>query len=317
MKKVISLLLVVTIISALLVGCDLMSIFNKNEIENITPTTTTTTTITTTTNSAPLYPENPTIEHGDNFTDEDIEFLMHLHGQKMGGNDNVLMFYTLSEIIHNAQSGSPLLLMHFENPYAICAYLKPNPDKYQKDEDGYYYFDVSKYVWYKFFEGETVPGAIDDMQLTSFSYLLFDCTIVRDIANSIEYNKQCKYYARYYSEISFTQTTSDMIMYFSDKNVASDDSQFVEESPLSKTTYEVFIDENGVEYLFFKYRRYLPDGTLAHNYDKNFFVNYNGDFCDIVSPYYEVLKEITEEDGDLIQYAGIRLDILMQIEINE
>ena len=150
MKKVISLLLVVTIISALLVGCDLMSIFNKNEIENITPTTTTTTTITTTTNSAPLYPENPTIEHGDNFTDEDIEFLMHLHGQKMGENSEESIPCSLYDVTLDAQRGTPLYLMKFENPYVISGYRKPDYKKPQKDENGFYYFDISQYIWYKF-----------------------------------------------------------------------------------------------------------------------------------------------------------------------
>ena len=105
-------------------------------------------------------------------------------------------------------------------------------------------------------------------------------------------------------------------MYFKGQNIAESENKFIQESSISKTKYDVFIDDNGVEYLFFKYRRYLPDGSLAYNYDKDFFITYDGDFCDVVSPYFEILEETIEPDGDLIQYAGIRLDILMKLDIH-
>ena len=312
MKRIISLLLIVITLSSLLVGCDIGKIWNSGT------TTSPTTSTTTTTLSTSLFPENPTVEHADNFTDEDIEFIMHLHGQKMGGYATETRHYFLSDIIHNAQNGTPLYLMHFENPYVICAYLKPNQAKYQKDNYGYYYFDVSKYVWYKFYEGEIVPETIDDMRLTSFAYLLFDCTIVKDIANDIEYNKQCKYYAKYYNKNSFTYTKPDMIMYFRSKNITSDDDKFIAQPNVNQTKYEVFIDENGVEYLFFEHEAYLEDGSLYYNYSKDLFYNYNSnDFYDIALPYFEILKEQTYENGTLIKYAGIRLDILLNLEINE
>ena len=169
MKKLISLLLVVIFICSALLGCDWGSILNKSEnVDDITSTSTTTITATTTN---PLFPENPTIEHGDNFTDEDIEFIMHLHGQKIPP-DGYLITYNLFDIMYMAKHNSPIFLMHLENPYVIAAYLKPDQYKYQKDDLGYYCFDASKYVWYKFFEGETVPKVINDMRLSSHSYVV-------------------------------------------------------------------------------------------------------------------------------------------------
>ena len=40
-------------------------------------------------------------------------------------------------------------------------------------------------------------------------------------------------------------------------------------------------------------------------------------FYDIASPHFEILEEHIDDYGYLVKYAGIRLDILMNLEINE
>ena len=273
MKKLISLLLVIIFISTALAGCDWKSIFNKSEnVDDITSISTTTTTTTTTAN--PLFPENPTIEHGDNFTYEDIEFLMHLHGQKMGENSEESIPCSLYDVTLDAQRGTPLYLMKFENPYVISGYRKPDYKKPQKDENGFYYFDISQYIWYKFDDYESITQIMEDMNLPSVSYMLFDCTVVEDVANNEEYNKHCKYYQKYSFGEDFTKFPSNMIVYFKNENVIQDNNHYIQGS-LSKKRYEVYIDTNGIPYLFFKHETYLvEDGSLHKNYSKDLFFEY-------------------------------------------
>ena len=257
------------------------------------------------------------IEHGDNFTEEDIEFVENLHGQIIGGNSDLYHSYTLAEVISNAQRGEHLFWAYFENPYVICGYKKLNQPKPPKDNEGNIRFDATQYVWYKFYEAESIPEMIEDMKISSYSYLLYDCTIKRDISSNVEYNKTCKYFLKYAYGSDFDAYASDMIIYCGRTDITKYDNKFIPSYKVTKNAYEVYIDENGAEYLFFKHKRYLSDGSLEYDYAEDFFASYNGDFYDIVSPYLEVLKEIIDIDGDLIQYSGIRLDILMQLEINE
>ena len=87
MKKLVSLLIAIILLSSALAGCDFSIIDGAS----------------TTNTTKPLFPENPIIEYGDNFTQVDIDFLMHLHGQKMGRESGDKIFYILYEIMDNRE----------------------------------------------------------------------------------------------------------------------------------------------------------------------------------------------------------------------
>ena len=147
--------------------------------------------------------------------------------------------------------------------------------------------------------------------------MLYDCIIVKDLSNHIEYNYAYKYYLKCDYRADFYKHPSNMILYFGKTDISQYENKFIPAYTAVKKEYEIHIDENDVEYLFFKYKRFLPDGTLEYNYAKDFFYSDSGNFYNTLSPYFEILEETLESDGDLIQYAGIRLDILIQLEINE
>ena len=317
MKRIISLLLIFIMSCSVLVGCDWKNIFNKETSPEWEAPDGVVETTTTDKDGNPI-----TIAHSDNFTQDDIEFVAMRHGGVTGKvmlpYTDIPAPYTLGETIRSAQNGSPLFLMHFENPYIICSYLKSNLPDEVADEKGYYYMDVSRYVWYKFYDYKSIPEVIENMQLSTHSYLLYDCIIVKNICTGTIYNKQCKYWLRYKSEYTLNHTKTNMMVLRNRRDdITAPDVKFFTGNSVIGFGFEVYIDENGVEYLFFEHESYFPDGSLSRNYSENLFYNYTGDLYEIASPHFEILKEYIDENGHLITYAGIKLDVLLQLEVNE
>ena len=305
MKKLLSLVLALTVISSCLAlaGC--------NVFGGILGTTGTTTTTTGGGDPAPV-----TFEYSENFTENDIEFVRMLHGQGASDSSGDRASYTLSEIVWFAQNGYSLFLMHFENPYAICGYLKPNETKaYVKGDDGKLYLDVTKCVWYKYYDSESIPKSTDDMELT-VSYLLYDCTVIKDISNGTAYDKELTYYLKYTYGRDFDIISPDMITYMGLQPKLEGDVKFLAQDNVYQK-YEAYVDGDGVEYLFFKHRKFSPEGALTNDYSEQLFFSPEGDFYGKASPYFEILNEVTDEYGNLIQYAGIKLDILLGLEIDK
>ena len=309
MKKILSLILALTILSSCLalVGCNVFGeLFDTTSTQ---PSTTTTTT-------CGDDPAQVTFEHGDNFTADDIEFVKMLHGQGASSSSEDRHSYNLSEIVWFSQNGYSLFLMHFENPYAICGYLKPNETKaYVKGDDGKIYLDVTKCVWYKYYDSESIPESVDNMEL-KLSYLLYDCTVIKDLSDNTVYNEELKYYLKYTYGSDFDIISPDMIMYMGLNPALEGDVKFLAKNNVYQK-YEAYVDGDGVEYLFFKHRKFSPEGTLTNDYSEQLFYSSEGDFYGKASPYFEILKEVTDENGNLIQYAGIKLDILLKLEIDE
>ena len=309
MKKLLSLVLALTMISSCLalVGCNVFG-----ELFGTTGTQSSTTTTTTCGGD----PAPVTFEHGDNFTEDDIEFVRMLHGQGTGDSSGDRALYTLSEIICFAQNGYSLFLMHFENPYVICGYLKPNEEKaYVRGDDGKIYLDVTKCVWYKYYDSESIPESVDNMEL-KLSYLLYDCTVIKDLSDNTVYNEELKYYLKYAYGSDFDIISSDMIMFCGFENIIEGDVKFLAQDNAYQK-YEAYVDGDGVEYLFFKHRKFSSEGTLTNDYSEQLFFSSKGDLYGKASPYFKILKEVTDEYGNLIQYAGIKLDILLGLEIDE
>ena len=161
-------------------------------------------------------PEELVFEHGDNFTEEDIEFVKSLHGRKLDSHSPYYSpIYTgINDALVDAEQGNPIFLVHIENPYIICSYEKPNMPEYEFDGWGGYTFDIQKYVWYKFDTQHDVPSKIDGMKMTRYSFLLYDCLIREDIVNGVEYNKWCKFYLQYYGEQSLHRIPQDFLVYY-------------------------------------------------------------------------------------------------------
>lgn len=309
MKKLISLLITIIFISSILLGCDWNKIFSIKQSGSTTSSTS------ITTNPSQLaFPENPTIEHGDNFTQDDIDFVLMLHGGIR--NDRIeyemLPNYLLYEVLTFAQKGSPLFLARFENPYIICAYLKPDVPEYERNEFGEYRFDATKYVWYKFYDSTQIPDSIEKMKLTEEIYLLYDGTIIKDIANGVEYNKKCKYYMTYKSEQDLEKITSNMLLYYDYPSWVTGESKFVPYVKYGGATFEVYIDENGIEYIYFLYESYYQDGSgYVNSAVKLFDYHY-----DALSPYFEILNEYIGYNDRIVKDARIKLDILTEYLYN-
>ena len=155
--------------------------------------------------------ETITIAHGKDFNQDDIDFLLSFH--KNTRNDmeicEPLMSYNLKNILSAGKQGHSILLAHFENPYFISAYLKSDASDYELNEWGDYKFDVTKYVWLKFYDLTQIVDEIDGMERTNDTYLLYDCTIKKDIVNGVEYNKNCKYYMEFKGEYNGAQIYDD------------------------------------------------------------------------------------------------------------
>ena len=303
MKKLVSLLIAIVLLSSALAGCDLTNMFGVQKSKSTDGASTTSTT-------KPLFPENPIIEHGDNFTEDDIEFVLTLHGKTR--NDRALCDmppnYQLYDVLTFAQNGAPLFLAHFDSPYFICAYLKLDSTEYEVDQFGDYKFDATKYVWYKFYDSTKIPEKIGEMKLTAETYLLYDCTIVKDIANGIEHNKVGKYYMQYKSDKDLEIVTSKMLLYYDYPSWIIGESKFMPYVKYGAGTFEIFTNENNVDYLYFVYQRSNQDGTQCVNYAINTF----GYHYDALSQYFEILNEYIGNNDILIKDGGIRLDILVE-----
>ena len=310
MKKLISLLLVIIFICSALAGCDRNSIFKKKETTTTQPQweapegVVETVTIDKDGNSI-------TIAHSDNFTQDDIDFVIMQHKVQIGQQVTSMEYYTLARIIRSAQNGSPLFLMHFENPYVICSYLKPDQQENSVNNQGYDVLDVAKYVWYKFYDVQSVPKTIDGMELCEHSYLLYDCTVVCDISNGVEYNRQCKYYLKYNDESSVERTATDMIIYFPNYNVGISNSKFIKEPDEQETRYQVYTDEAGGQYLVMLDEEYFSNEDRAYPLAQI----YLEDYYDILYPHFTRNEAL---DVKYMHYNGVDYTVyrMKQIELD-
>jgi hypothetical protein len=238
MKKLITILLVLTIIFSCfaLVGCSIKDIIDDFLESRETLPEGIVKTKVTLDNGENIY-----IAHGENFTQDDIDFVVMRHGVK---DESYIPCDLISYCLGNAlSSGSNLYLARFENPYRITAYLKPDAPEYEDPFD--YAFDVSKYIWIKSNLNEDIPSRIEDEYTkTTFSYVLYDCTIRKDIVNGIEYNQKYKYYTEYKKETAWYPISEDMLvwtpLYVNERFIAG-----------FRTKDIVYIDESGKEYLVF------------------------------------------------------------------
>ena len=255
--------------------------------------------------------ETITITHGKDFNQDDIDFILTFHGNTRNDMEicEPLMGYDLEGILTMGKMGHSILLAHFENPYFISAYLKSDAPDYELNKWGDYIFDVTKYVWYKFYDFNQVVDEIDGMERTDDTYLLYDCTIKRDIVNGIVYNKNCKYYMGFESEYTLKLTAANTLLYYEPHfmtNIVGDE-KYIPYREHGGGTLEIYVDENGVEYLYFYYGSYYEDGTEYENYTQQRF----GEHYEYLSQHFEMLDEYVNDSGRTVKSAGIKLDLLI------
>ena len=268
-------------------------------------------------------PEELVFEHGDNFTEEDLEFVKSLHGRKLNGYSQYYspISTSLWEALFGGECGTPIFLVHIENPYIICSYEKPNMPEYEFDEWGVYTFDVNKYVWYKFNTLDDVPSEIDGMKMTDYSFLIYDCLIKDDIVSGIEYNKWCKFYHLYDGEWTLSIMPKDFLVYYRDFEeiyTSVDNLKFLPYREYVSYLEKVYIDENGREYLVIDGERYLiqPDGTMVLEY--NHASTSLTVYYDVLSPSFNYFDEFDYEymsgfNKYLHKYLFIDIETLKEI----
>ena len=321
MKRLISLLLIVITLSSLLAGCEWNGEFDWNKIfnwgesepkwelpEGIIETT-------VEKDGAQL-----TIAHSENFTQDDIDFVVMRHQRKI--NDYLQQYlwkdpYTFGDVLEWVQDGDPLLLVQINNPYIICAYIKPNQPGYIVGDYGDYIFDSTKYVWYKFDHPREMKYRRGDVTLSSHSFLLYNCTIISDVITETEYNKQCVYYFKTNVDDAYERLKKpeqNLLIYPSDKDITSSENKFLKQSGIINSIHDVYTDENGDNYINLGYEMWGRTPELG------FFMGYGNvqdrlsEFYDILSPYFKYTDtEYTYNDLPHIErIVDIKIDDLRE-----
>jgi hypothetical protein len=127
------------------------------------------------------------IAHSENFTQDDIDFVVMLYKkQKRLELLYVPAYYGLWNALSSAiDSNNPIYLIDFEteSPYYIAAYF----DSQKMEMSDTYYDDISRRYWYKF-------DCAEDVTRTNLynAYIIYDTVVKRDIVNGIEYNQNKK-----------------------------------------------------------------------------------------------------------------------------
>ena len=254
------------------------------------------------------------ISHTDNFTQDDLDFVLMWHGIRLRGNNDPPIspypipspsFEDVIEMV--SQHDAPLYLMHFENPYFICSYKKPNMSDYECDEEGYYYTDVTRQVWCKFINEGDILQTFNGMSRVGHIYLLFDCTIKENITNGEKLEWICKYYLPYKNSSYYDIIAEDMLVFYSDKDKVM--SAFIEHNNNDHYAVKVYINDEEKQYLYFIHESYYIDGVMYKNYSKELFGNY----YEMLSPHFEILEEKLVSEEIKITYAGLDIEVLMNL----
>ena len=151
----------------------------------------------TTSSSSTASDENPPVEelvfeHGDNFTEDDIEFVKYFHKYE----DMIIepKIYSCSDVFDNTKNNKGYLYfvdVDIENSYYICGYIDLNIE-----ENSLYYgwvIDVEKYKWYKFNDKASIPNEMEGLSL-GISFEIYDATVIKDVGNDVDCSHKFKFY---------------------------------------------------------------------------------------------------------------------------
>ena len=139
--------------------------------------------------------------------------------------------------------------------------------------------------------------------------MIYDCVVKKDIVSGNSYEKQCKYYWEYRGKGGMEITRQKMLVYYvnsTDAEMITGDYKYIKSILYLSVERDVYTNESGKEYLYFKHESYQPDGSIYQNYSQDEF----GEYYDILSSHFEVLEE-KSSNNKVVSYAGIDLDTLI------
>ncbi len=301
MKKLISILLVMTIILSCLalVGCEW---FGGEQ---------TTATTTTTTAPPPVDPSTIEFEHGDNFTEEDIEFVRSLHGVDYSVQTEQKN-YSFSDILSNANDENGYLYQAYidiDNAYYICAYID-----FHSEKNALYWsaqiVDITKFTWFKFNDLDSIPSSVGDLE-NALNYILYDCTLVKELKTDSVYTSKYTYYARFDNKKVPKLPNHDLLIFYPNDISAN---KYIERFPCEITIYELFYDKQNSYYVKLLKEIVKQDGTVQDNNATKTL----GEYYDILSPFFKELTELEEIytfEGEeyTYKYIGIDISVLQNI----
>ena len=287
MKKIISILLVLTIIFSCfaLVGCSDIEYFINSGLWKdpqfwlelgymlITP------------DPEPVVEEkvvkpnkrNPIVDqlefdYSDNFDDHDIEFIKSMRYEgypKVSISPKYDFFYAMSRLSREYYTFYKLNIDTQNILYYIAFYDTLDSLNYLINTGGF----SERLKWIKYDNYEDIPSKIDGRELMG-TYAVYNCTLEKDILNGTIYNVQGKYYValidgdfgidnvsqyKIYETASWLDLSnnfgnSEVLSIFHTANLypyyAYSADYYSKPHIPGKDIYPYYIDENGLEYLF-------------------------------------------------------------------
>ena len=332
MKKVLSLILVACMAFSCLAlsacvwegifGTTTSTVPTTSTTQPTTKPTTSTTTATTTTTTTTIpddggEPEDLVIQHGDNFTEEDIEFVKSLHGtQPSWSFEYDLAPWSFSEDIKALKAGVAsyhLIDIDIDSPYYICAYLDRSLDY---DMIIHAPLDTTLFTWYKYYSYDDIQNSIGEHTLTDV-FLLYDAVVLNDIPNDLITSLGCKYYIRVVDDKDLYRTPSRLLKLEYCRNMKTDEPLFLEES-INQSEQRVYVNSNGAQYYVLLSKIY----NESDNSTVSFIEDTLGNYYDWISPHLIDLDNLKELKSDLngnsitYYYVGFDLTLLENIEID-
>ena len=337
MKKI-SLVLVICILlgCASLISCNFSEIFEKtSSIESTEPSETMqpseqptqpseqpqptepTSSSSSTTEPQP-EPEELVFEHGDNFTEEDIEFVKSLHGADKYSSDPI--YYTFNIIINKLQNNIGFfyqLTIDIDSCYIICAYIdldvKENLKIYNSN-----IVDVTKYTWFKFYPQMDIPDTIDDLEMC-FGYEVYSGIIEKDVVNNIDYCQPFIYYFDY-NNANNGKPNEGMLMYMK-LSIDITDYIYIRRNPYDVSCYQIVSNQEG-ETFFKLYSDVLYENGRIVEHSKNnnellgiYFDVLSAHFVRVEELDYEIIDPCGEKATSL--FLGISLNTLKEVLFND
>ena len=289
MKKLICLFIAIIVTCGAFSGCEWK--FDKTE-ESSTVTTTSPTSTTSTIMDPPA--EELVFEHGDNFTEKDIEFVrsLHLDFQTSGEPKNYSFDRIVNELI-NDRGVFYSVMIDIENPYYIGAYIDFDLEENLKFWNSGI-IDITKFVWYKFDNPISMSRTVDNLELC-FGFEIYNGIIEKDVVTGIDCYQNFVYYFDYNVNGYKPYIYPNMLIYISSSKNTSQHT-LVRRNSYDNSSFEVVVNENDEAFLNLYPDILYENGTVAKQEERNH--KMLGSFYEALSPYIERLEELDYEFVD-------------------
>ena len=319
MKKITSIILLLTIISSCLAvsGCELFGGEVMTTDGEQTTTTTTTSITTSTTTQTPLDDEPPTIEfeHGDNFTEDDIKFVRFLNDKLVSNGDRIT--YGIDDLFYSESGYIPYVgHIYTDNPIFICGYLDIDiRDNYLGYINGKH--DVSQYKWYKFSASVPLPEVIGEDELI-WSYLLLDACIEENGITKEKILHSFTYCIETSQNIipEYLKEYETMIAYIGCFGEGFNLGDYCFDSIKDGLFRPGYVDGKGASYLVFQEQIVNENGTVKEECARDELKEY----YDVLSPYFVALNQleytdISSDETVVYRFVGVSIETLVELSL--